>query len=653
MYSKFKDGIPQGPFIKRHPDGKKTYEDEGCSVPYDKENSKHKTLGLEAGTTAEATYLALLAKNVHFNDHEAIENAEKQIFSYTNDMKYTFKWEGHLEKGKPHGYGIFTVLDGPHKGHKYYGKRKHGTFEDEVVSQGANGNTHLLACDRMLGVISTTYSIHKPSDLHTAKKIKILARRAAKKAKQIPLAKKRFHTAMNMSYWHSSRITYFTLPFGVFTVVLLSKAYLTRLKYSNTRPDNSNSLEPLKMPPKNVIPNLDYANAKAYMEAAERRNTDLELMGKNIIQPEEEEPYVKTISYTEIILQKSFMFNKEHCLAFQIMRLANDRNAEFEAIKKRSHAQWNYTIWTDLRENLSRFWKYMQDDPIIIDVPPNSPHRWPPACQREITNKGGGEFLVVDQDGALDTEIRSMILSFEGNRQSLESEDIKNIIAINIEENLAAFYIWVKQQKIAYQSENGLSVTNENHKMYIHWDRDNPLLKSMVNWLRTIYPSRVAGSLQESPPYQSIIVYHGMFGDLTEAKHICKTGFRDLGLRNDGWYGKGVYFTPDLAYALAYARSKLQERPSENGKVLVIACEMAVFNPYPVSDEFVMRGKPIPGQADVNIAVVQHADDLSQTSTVPIDPSRWKTDRNPDGVPVSTEIAMSKGAVLPRFILEF
>eukprot|EP00039_Didymoeca_costata_P033510 m.42711 g.42711 ORF g.42711 m.42711 type:complete len:1022 (+) comp9903_c1_seq2:189-3254(+) len=285
---------------------------------------------------------------------------------------------------------------------------------------------------------------------------------------------------------------------------------------------------------------------------------------------------------------------------------------------------------------------------------PETPWSWSPISEvffREQPSDGEDmTFLeIADRHSALHQEIQEILQFSGGNRRF--TNRATNYIAIRSKKQLDAFSWWVTKQKINYKPQNGLPISNVAHRMFLNWDRESPRLNAAVTFLQSTYPSRVPGSSSESPPYQSLIVYHGMFEEIDHAKHICKCGFRDLGLRNDGWYGKGVYFTPDLDYALAYGKSR-RRQSSDNAKVLVIACEMVIFNSYPVGDENIMRGRPIPGEADVNVAVVQHSDDL-RTPTVPVPPSKWKTDANPNGVRVSTEIVMSKGEVLPRFILVF
>jgi len=59
------------------------------------------------------------------------------------------------------------------------------------------------------------------------------------------------------------------------------------------------------------------------------------------------------------------------------------------------------------------------------------------------------------------------------------------------------------------------------------------------------------------------------------AFRIIKNGFGTVASLDDGWYGRGMYFTTHAGYAAAYAR------PSPHGKVFVIALVIP-GNAFPV-----------------------------------------------------------------------
>eukprot|EP01114_Cavostelium_apophysatum_P000258 TRINITY_DN1024_c0_g2_i1.p1 TRINITY_DN1024_c0_g2~~TRINITY_DN1024_c0_g2_i1.p1 ORF type:complete len:803 (+),score=220.76 TRINITY_DN1024_c0_g2_i1:98-2506(+) len=67
-------------------------------------------------------------------------------------------------------------------------------------------------------------------------------------------------------------------------------------------------------------------------------------------------------------------------------------------------------------------------------------------------------------------------------------------------------------------------------------------------------------------------VYHGTSSSLS--KKIVDTGFANLAKLDDGWYGKGIYFTTHPEYALRYCRDK-------DDPCLVISF-VILSNPYPL-----------------------------------------------------------------------
>jgi len=87
-----------------------------------------------------------------------------------------------------------------------------------------------------------------------------------------------------------------------------------------------------------------------------------------------------------------------------------------------------------------------------------------------------------------------------------------------------------------------------------------------------------------SPPI--IYAVHGTTENI--AWEICKTGFATFSVIDDGYYGKGMYFTTRSEYAAMYCRS--------SAKVLIVSA-VILGHPYPVTkdpqskDSF--KGKPL------------------------------------------------------------
>eukprot|EP00039_Didymoeca_costata_P016584 m.299689 g.299689 ORF g.299689 m.299689 type:complete len:767 (-) comp16415_c0_seq47:91-2391(-) len=305
-----------------------------------------------------------------------------------------------------------------------------------------------------------------------------------------------------------------------------------------------------------------------------------------------------------------------------------------------------------------------------VEVPKDAPWCWPRDCEEEFMSVQADDqkfFYIVDvatSPSARATHVCSMIYNSGNRNDKFDMKEVVECVAFRSKDHLVSYNAWVEAQKVTYARIDGNDASSPTHRMYLDWDRENILLKEMINWL-DMYPCRLPQSLKPQPheaPYRSILVFHGLADDLDTIQRICEGGFRTFGARNDGWFGNGVYFTPDLEYSVAYAKNALSAKrrnnPATTAKAVVIACEMVLFNPWPVPDSIVMRGRPITGKSDAHIAVVRHAKDLSRvdahlTNTIPIPPNTWKTAANPSGEDVSTEIVVNDIHVLPRFYLVF
>eukprot|EP00039_Didymoeca_costata_P019964 m.339542 g.339542 ORF g.339542 m.339542 type:complete len:1254 (+) comp18861_c0_seq1:111-3872(+) len=149
---------------------------------------------------------------------------------------------------------------------------------------------------------------------------------------------------------------------------------------------------------------------------------------------------------------------------------------------------------------------------------------------------------------------------------------------------------------------------------------------------------------KSDPRFKILTVYHGIGGDVENAKEICAGYLRYTGYRNYGWFGAGAYVTPDLDYAFAYARQGV-----------VIVYNILLFQPYPITEQIGVVGFPIVTPlADCHVAVIRHNNDLSDTAnlTIPLPPEKWED--NGGSERMSVEICfMQPQQVLPRAILKF
>lgn len=78
-----------------------------------------------------------------------------------------------------------------------------------------------------------------------------------------------------------------------------------------------------------------------------------------------------------------------------------------------------------------------------------------------------------------------------------------------------------------------------------------------------------------------VLMWHGVKFDGT-ADDICATGLSSqVSGADQGFFGKGVYLTPEAEYAAFYANG--QQRPERGKTYTLLLCAVCVANPYPVT----------------------------------------------------------------------
>eukprot|EP00039_Didymoeca_costata_P000094 m.44084 g.44084 ORF g.44084 m.44084 type:complete len:1025 (+) comp10048_c0_seq2:48-3122(+) len=235
-------------------------------------------------------------------------------------------------------------------------------------------------------------------------------------------------------------------------------------------------------------------------------------------------------------------------------------------------------------------------------------------------------------------EIQDLIHNSGGKNNEIQVSEavLSGIVACNNNSAYAAFVAHFKQMKQRYLDP--------------FWNPVHPYSLEKLRVLRYLkeqYKSMLAPEPGD-PAFQMLTVFHGVSGGMEVAEKICKTGFGVTCLRNDGFFGYGAYFTPDLKYAMAYNK-------------VVIMCNVLVFNAYPVTEQPVQPpnplnidtfyGKPITAFHDMHVAVVNYESDL-KIPTVPQPLDQWEINGGPKEM--VTELALSEvGYVLPRCILIF
>jgi len=122
------------------------------------------------------------------------------------------------------------------------------------------------------------------------------------------------------------------------------------------------------------------------------------------------------------------------------------------------------------------------------------------------------------------------------------------------------------------------------------------------------------------------------------ALKICSTGFASLATTDAGYYGQGIYFTPNLDYATSCY--------GEN----VLVCAVLTGNSYPViespDEPNDLLGKPVVPKYDSHIVVV----DKLQNSQKPLPPGKWGSNMEHAWVEL---VVFETSHILPLFLLEF
>ncbi|EGD72701.1 TKL protein kinase, variant [Salpingoeca rosetta] len=178
-------------------------------------------------------------------------------------------------------------------------------------------------------------------------------------------------------------------------------------------------------------------------------------------------------------------------------------------------------------------------------------------------------------------------------------------------------------------------------------------------------------------------VFHGV-KSFDAAVGILGSDFARLRMTDDGWFGAGLYFTPDLDYALAFTQecdgadvpADLQLPHLKSGKSyrIVLACDVQYGNPYPVTKHsvhpqatshermqasnsfYTFRNKPLVAGHDAHVAVVDFQrvsgdNDDNVDNVRPFD--SYKDWEHPDANPVAEILLSDPSCVLVRAVLVF
>ena len=163
-------------------------------------------------------------------------------------------------------------------------------------------------------------------------------------------------------------------------------------------------------------------------------------------------------------------------------------------------------------------------------------------------------------------------------------------------------------------------------------------------------------------------VFHGV-PSLAVAHSILRGDFAALQKIDTGYYGAGLYFTPDLDYALKYARAKflrLNELKSDADAFsglgldadqtyrVVLACDVQYGNPFPTTST-AFADRPLVSGHDAHVAVVKYPLQADLGDAKPFESHvEWAAaDCDTNGRPLIEVVINEPSCVLVRALLIF
>lgn len=209
------------------------------------------------------------------------------------------------------------------------------------------------------------------------------------------------------------------------------------------------------------------------------------------------------------------------------------------------------------------------------------------------------------------------------------------------------------------------------HDFHPEWDRPEFVRSGMftlrqspeqIAWRRAV-AARVRGTLPNWAEglftrARVVLAFHAC-RDADAAQRILDTGFAALGTLDPGFFGQGLYFTPDLDHACAAFSGT-------GSHATVLACAVVMGNPYPVTEhphqrsdrpDTLLGGSPsLLGAAnvpryDAHVAVVQRREDRGVYYPYP--PASWEDASfvASHGPPVIEIVVFERAHVLPLAVL--
>ena len=116
-----------------------------------------------------------------------------------------------------------------------------------------------------------------------------------------------------------------------------------------------------------------------------------------------------------------------------------------------------------------------------------------------------------------------------------------------------------------------------------HFDYQCDEQREVLSTLKSLFHPVLPGAWREP---RTLTVYHGC--SASAARKIARVGFVDLGTKDPGYFGSGIYVTPNAEYACQYALAAQhsgdeQHSPEHPDWVSILLCTAAVGLVYPVT----------------------------------------------------------------------
>ena len=147
-------------------------------------------------------------------------------------------------------------------------------------------------------------------------------------------------------------------------------------------------------------------------------------------------------------------------------------------------------------------------------------------------------------------------------------------------------------------------------------------------------------------PVRVHTVFHGV-ESMAVAEKVMNTGFAQLSKTDEGWFGKGIYFSHDIDYALIpeYAKEDSQSKVKT-----IIVCQVVAGNPYPVIEHPEKpKNRSLKGKAQVSRHDSHYVHVSATDNYLPVEPAAGQES---DCKTYSELVVQEPDQILPLFVLQ-